>query len=146
MQLSPAVIEALSIGNLPDIEWKMWDDNCECTFQRIGMWTNPYLAETLEVRMCCIWGEIYKSFPDFVRTVPAFYDYNADQWVTEPATWNGEDDMPAALWHRQLARATGITVSEAREVAPDPPKGKPLAAKPTLFLPWSGEYVAVVLG
>lgn len=146
MNLSPAVIEALSIGNLPDIEWKMWDDNCDCTFQRIGMWTNPYLAETLEVRMCCMWAEIYKQFPEFVRTVPAFYDYNADEWVTEPAEWNGEDDMPAAMWHRQIARATGMTVSEARETAPEPPKGAPRVVKPTIYLPWSGDYVAVELG
>lgn len=146
MTISPAIVEALAISELPDVQWKMFDDLCDCTYQRIGMWTNPYLAETLEVRMCCIWAEIYAQHPDYVRTVPGFWDYNAGEWVTEPAEWNGEEDMPIALWHRQLARKYGVTVSEAREMKLPAPKGKPLSDKPRLFLPWSGEYVEVVLG
>ena len=113
--LSPAVIEALSIAELPEIRWKIHDDRCDCIYQRIGFWTNPYLGETLEVRMCCIWAELYKQFPQFVRTVPAFQDYNnGDAWVTEAAEWNGETEMPKALWYRQLARQQGRSLGEIR--------------------------------
>lgn len=144
--LSPAVVEALAIAELPDVQWKMHDDLCDCVYQRIGMWTNPYLAETLEVRMCCIWAEIYKQYPQFVRTVPAFWDYNNDEWVTEPAAWNGETDMPASMWHRQLARALNVSVSEARAMNIEPPKGQPKKPKPQMFLKWGSEWLPVELG
>ena len=148
MTISPAIVEALAISQLPDIQWKMHDDLCDCTYQRIGMWTNPYLAETLEVRMCCIWNELYKQYPDFVRTIPAFYDYNNGTWVTEPLEWNGEDDMPQALWHRQLARKYGVAINEARTMDIPAPRGKPIKhkAKPIFLLPWSGEWLTVELG
>ena len=145
-ELSPAIIQALSIGMLPDVQWKVHDDLCDCVYQRIGMWTNPYLAETLEVRMCCIWAKIYELFPEYVRNVPAFWDYNADEWVTEPAEWNGEDDMPAAIWHRQIARKQDISVAEARALNLPAPKGKRRGIKPVFLLPWSGEWVPVELG
>ncbi len=145
-ELSPAVIEALSVGMLPDVQWKAHDDLCDCTYQRIGMWTNPYLAETLEVRMCCIWAELYKLYPQHVREVPAFWDYNAEKWVTEPAEWNGEEDMPQSLYNRQVARQTGKSLSEVREMGISAPKGKTKAQKPVFLLPWSGEWVPVELG
>jgi hypothetical protein len=145
-ELSPAVIEALSVGMLPDVVWKTHDDLCDCVYQRIGMWTNPYLAETLEVRMCCIWAKLYEQYPEYVRTIPAFWDYNADEWVTEPAEWNGEEDMPAAIWHRQIARKYGVSVSQAREMHLEPPRGRKREPKPLFLLPWSGEWVAVELG
>ena len=147
--LSPAVVEALSIGNLPDIQWKMHDDLCDCTYQRIGMWTNPYLAETLEVRMCCIWNELYKQFPQYVRSVPAFWDYNAEQWVTEPAEWNGEEDMPQSMWHRQLARKLGISLEAARMLNIPAPAGMPRSRdlpKPQMLLSFGGEWIPVELG
>jgi len=147
--LSPAVVEALSIGNLPDIQWKMHDDLCDCTYQRIGMWTNPYLAETLEVRMCCIWNELYKQFPQYVRNVPAFWDYNAEQWVTEPAEWNGEEDMPQSMWHRQLARKLGISLEAARMLNIPAPAGMPRSRdlpKPQMLLSFGGEWIPVELG
>ena len=145
-EISPAIIEALSVGLLPDVQWKAHDDLCDCVYQRIGMWTNPYLAETLEVRMCCIWAKFYEQYPEFSRTVPAFWDYNADEWVTEPMDWNGEEDMPAALWHRQLARRRGISVTAARHLNLAPPKGTGVKPKPIFFLPWGGEYVPLELG
>jgi hypothetical protein len=144
--LSPAVVEALAISGLPEKQWRVHDDLCDCVYQRIGMWTNPYLAETLEVRQCCIWAELYKMFPHLVRTIPAFWDYNADEWVTEPAEWNGEDDMPQSMWHRQLARKLNISVPEARELNAKAPKGKPRYPKPKFYLPLDGEYVEVLLG
>lgn len=143
--LSPAIVQALAISELPDVQWKMHDDLCDCTYQRIGMWTNPYLAETLEVRMCCIWAEIYKQYPQYVRMVPAFWDYNRDEWVTEPAEWNGETDMPLALWHRQLARKNAVSLSDARSMELPVPKGRPIAEKPVLFLQWSGDWYPVQL-
>ena len=125
-RLSPGIVEALSIGSLPDVQWKMHDALCDCTYQRIGMWTNPYLAETLEVRMCCIWAKIYEQFPAQVRTIPAFWDYNQEEWVTEPMEWNGETAMPRSVWYRQLAREQGRTVAEIRAefASQEPPQGK----------------------
>lgn len=148
-QLSPAIVQALAIGMLPDVQWRMHDDLCDCVYQRIGLWTNPYLAETLEVRMCCIWAELYKQYPEYVRTIPAFWDYNTEEWVTEPAEWNGEEDMPASIWHRQLARKQGISVAEARALNLPAPKGtgRPAEApKPVIYLQWSGEWLPMELG
>ena len=144
--ISPAIVEALAISELPDVQWKMHDDLCDCVYQRIGMWTNPYLAETLEVRMCCIWAELYKQYPQFVRMIPAFWDYNADEWVTEPAEWNGEDAMPQSMWVRQLSREMNISIQEARELNAKAPAGKKRYPKPKFLLPWSGEYIEVELG
>ena len=114
-------------GEIPEIRWVHGDDLCSCTFQRIGEWTNPYIARTLRVRMCCIWAELYKEYPQFVQEIPAFYDYNADRFETEPMLWNGEDDMPAALWHRQLAVMRREPVEEVRRrfEGIEPPKGVP---------------------
>lgn len=127
-RLSPAVVQALAVGSLPDIQWQVGDDLCDCTFQRVGWWTNPYLAETLEVRMCCIWAELYKQFPDLVRTIPAFWNYNQNEWVTETQDWNGETQMPRALWYRQLARQQGRPLPEIRAEYQnqEPPQGRPL--------------------
>jgi hypothetical protein len=146
--LSPAVVEMLATGNLPTTAWETHDDLCDCTYQRIGMWTNPYLAETLEVRMCCIWADLYKQYPDYVRTVPGYWDDNAKEWVTEPMEWNGEDDMPDAIWVRHLARKYDITVQEARALNLPAPKGQPIERKqkPTILLSFCGEWIPVELG
>lgn len=102
------MLEALLLtGHIPEIRWKQDDDLCDCTFQRIGWWTNPYLARTMEVRLCCIWKILAEQNPEIaalVREIPAFDDYNRDCWVSEPAAWDSKDhDMPRALWHRQLS-------------------------------------------
>ena len=114
------------MGLLPENVWQHGDDACDCTFQRIGMWTNPYLAETLEVRMCCIWEELYKLFPQHVRRVPAYLTNN-DDWETEPREWDGETEMPRALWYRQQARRDGTAVADARSryAHLTPPQGTP---------------------
>lgn len=116
---------------LPEVFWDTNDDLCDCTYQRIGFWTNPYLGETLEVRWCCVWGEILKDFPQYTRTTRASMDYNRHEWVTDVAEWDGESDMPRSIWYRQLARQHGITVAEARAryAHLDPPKGTPLPRK-----------------
>lgn len=138
--LSPAVVEALAISNIPDIQWKMEDDLCDCTYQRIGWWTNPYLAETLEVRVCCIWAELYKQFPQFVRMTPAFWNYNKDKWVTEPMEWTGENPMPRSIWYRQLARKQSRSLAEIRAEYADqePPQGY---EPRLLFTPENGDWV-----
>ena len=113
---------------LPEAPWDTNDDACDCMYERIGFWANPYLGETLEVRMCCIWDELYKLFPGKMRKTDAFLNYNTGEW--EPAReWDGETDMPKALWYRQLARQTGRTVASIREEYRDRdderPKGTP---------------------
>lgn len=125
---------ATAMAVLPEDTWDVQDDNCDCTYPRIGFWTNPYVAETLEVRMCCIWARIYKAYPQFVRTTKAYWSDNEHDWVREPAEWNGEDDMPAGLWYRQLARQQGRSVAEIRaEYASrlhEKPKGVPRPPQP----------------
>ena len=54
--------------------------------------------------------------------------------------------MPTALWHRQIARQTGLSLSVARALGAEPPKGKPKRPAPIFYLPWSGEYLPVELG
>ena len=118
-------LAALFAGTFPGEFWNCQDDKCDCVYQRIGMWTNPYLAETLEVRMCCIWAELYKQFPQFVRVTPAYLDGNEKKWVSEPMEWNGETEMPRAIWYRQIAEKTGRPLSEVREEyrLKEPPQG-----------------------
>src|SRR3989304_3762277 len=109
-QAQTDVLEALFAGTFPDTFWDCQDDLCDCTYQRIGLWTNPYIAETLEVRMCCIWAKLYEQFPDQVRTIPAFWNYNSEEWATEPMEWKGETASPASVLYRQLPRQQGRTV------------------------------------
>ena len=112
--LSPGVVEALSIGSLPDVIWRDDDDLCDCEFQRVCQWTNPYIGSTHEVRLCCIWAELYKLFPDHVRDIPASFDLNRQAWRTEPAEWDGETEMPKAIWYRHLASKHGRPLAEIR--------------------------------
>ena len=126
-------LEALS--GIPEIKWEHGDDLCDCSFQRIGFWTNPYMAKTLEVRMCCIWADIYKQSPEFVREYNAFTDYNnGDIPVTDPWEWNGDTEMPRSLWYRQLATKYGRPLSEIRDRMGDqqPPQGVPLPEPETV--------------
>ena len=114
------MLEALLLtGEIPEIRWEHGDDLCDCTFQRIGYWTNPYLARTTEIRICCVWKVMVEQNPEIaalVREIPAFDDYNKDRWVTEPAPWNSEDaDMPRALWHRQLSVQQNKPVEQVRK-------------------------------
>lgn len=129
-----ALEQALAIANAQDI-WDNQDDRCDCVYQRIGYWFNPYIGAIEEKRICCIDAKLREMWPELFRTS-----------VIEPAEWNGESDMPAAIWHRQLANHFGVSVSEARALAGEPPKGRPIKVKPTFFLPWSGDYIEVRLG
>lgn len=141
-----AQAEALVSGLFPEEFWDVNDDVCDCVFQRIGMWTNPYLGETLEVRMCCIWAELYKLFPDKVRVTKGFLNYNTNQWEREPYEWNGEEDMPRSIWYRHMARKEGITVAEAREKyrGEAPPKGTPRPVAPPA--PSQGDFLMDMFG
>jgi hypothetical protein len=114
-QVHADLIAALGVANLPDVHWLQGDDLCDCTFQRVGQWTNPYLAKTLRVRLCCIWNELYKAYPQFVQDIDAAYDLNRHEWVTEPQEWDSEDmDMPLPLWYRQVAQRDRRSLAEVR--------------------------------
>jgi len=109
------VMAAMAVASIPDVVWIIGDDECDCTFQRIGDWTNSYLGQTLRVRLCCIWAEIYKQYPQFVQEIPAHFDRNRWTYVTEPAEWDSDEmDMPVSLWHRQLAKQQGKSLAEIR--------------------------------
>lgn len=143
-ELSPAIIHALSIGSLPDVEWLHGDDLCDCTFQRVGMWKNPYLAETLEIRLCCIWAKLAEQYPDSVRTIPGFFNENTQEWITQPMAWNGETEMPKHLWYRQLARKQNRPLADVRaEYASKDelrPKGKPIREIKFVLLQGTEEF------
>ena len=119
-----AAVEAF--GVMPEAFWNHEDDACDCTFQRIGLWKNPYIGETLEVRMCCIWAELYKLFPQHVRVTPA-YLVDDEAWAQSVMEWNGESAMPRSIWYRQLARQTGRSLPEIRAAYGhlEPPQGTP---------------------
>lgn len=134
--LSPAVIEALSIGNLPEIEWNDQDDLCDCLYQRVGWWKNVYLAETLEIRFCCIWEEFYKQFPQHVRKIPGYWNPNTKEWLTEPQEWNGETEMPKAIWYRHLARKFGRPLADIRAEYQDKDELRPKGEKREEPLPF----------
>jgi hypothetical protein len=114
------------VDDIPEVRWMHGDDLCDCSFQRIGEWTNPYIAKTLRVRFCCIWEELHKQYPDFVQTIPGYFDENDDKIVTDPAEWDGDTDMPRALWHRQIQAVTNRPLDEIRKKFAhlDPPKGR----------------------
>jgi hypothetical protein len=111
---------------IPEVTWDVGDDLCDCTFQRIGFWTNPYLARTLRVRFCCIWDEIFKEYPEHVQEIPAFVNYNQgeDAYVIEPLAWDAGHDMPRALWYRQKSSEMGLPIGIIRDMFEneEPPK------------------------
>ena len=63
--------------------------------------------------------------------------------------WNGEDEMPKAIWYRQLAREQGRSVDDIRvEYANRDelrPKGKPNGEPLPLFIRFDGDWVAIDL-
>ena len=118
------VAKAVS-GEANDTEWNNQDDLCNCTFQRVGFWTNPYIGKTLLVRFCCIWNEFHKQFPEFVLERDSFFNYNTNEYEDTPWEWDSKTgDMPKAIWYRQLATQTGKSLDEVRAEHGDlePPK------------------------
>ena len=115
--------------------WSNEDDLCDCVYQRSGYWNNPYIGETYEVRICCLYAEFEKTWPQYFKRTQI-----------EPAQWNGESDMPKAIWHRQLSAELGMPIGQVRDMGLEPPKGSPLKQKPVFFLPVAGEYLEVRLG
>ena len=110
--------------DLPEVRWMHGDDLCDCTFQRIGEWTNPYIGQTMRVRFCCVWEKFEELYPDLFETIPAYYDGNRDKLVREPAVWDADHDMPRDIWYRQIQSVTGASLDEIREKFRDkePPK------------------------
>ena len=127
------ILGLLATAGIPEMQWDIEDDLCDCTFPRAGFWTNPYIARTLKVRLCCIWAELHKMFPQHIQEIPAFTDYriNNNTYAAEPWEWNGEAPMPRYLWYRQLAVQTGFSLAQVRELYEDqqPPEGTPKAAE-----------------
>lgn len=145
MSVSPAILEALAISELPDVQWLHGDDLCDCTFQRIGMWKNRYTATQQEIRLCCIWARLGEMFPEYVRTIPAYFDENKQAWDTTVHEWDGEDDMPKALWHRHLARKLDISIGEARSLNLAPPRGSGPRVKVPFVLLHGGNEIVIDL-
>lgn len=113
VQAATAIIAA---GAVPDIHWIHGDDQCDCTFQQIGEWANPYIAQTLRVRICCFWALWFKEHPELVQEIPAYYDANRHTYATEPIEWDSDEmDMPYPLWYRALARKLGQPLDWVRE-------------------------------
>lgn len=107
---------ALMVLEQLPLQWLSGDDLCDCTFQRIGEWGNPYIGQTLQVRLCCIWAALAKQFPEFIQEVPCYWDSNSIEPVVGAQPWDSEDmDMPLPIWYRQLAHEQGRPLAEVRE-------------------------------
>ncbi len=109
--------------------WNVQDDLCDCVYQRVNTWWNPYIGEFLETRLCCVWAKFEEMWPELFRRTKS-----------EPAMWNGEADMPPAIWHRQMANHLGVPLAEARTLAGPAPKGRPKAPPLQLWLRDGGEW------
>ena len=147
--ISPAVIEALALASLPDEVWTNQDDKCDCVYQRIYQARNIYLAETHEIRLCCIWAELGKMWPQFVRTTPGYWEPNKQAWLTEPQEWNGESEMPKAIWYRHLARKFGRSLEDIRAEYSEKdelrPKGAPIPEPIPFILLMNGQEYSLDL-
>jgi len=117
----------LDIETFPEVRWVHGDDLCNCTFQRIGEWTNPYLGKTLIIRQCCIWEKLLQDHPEFVQEVNGYWSDNLQEYIPHAFEWTGEDDMPRSLWYRQLAHRENKDIEQIRDEyrLQDPPKGIP---------------------
>ncbi len=129
-----ALDEALAIVTAKEA-WNVNDDRCDCFNQRTFAIFNPYHGVTEEIRLCCLFAELRAIYPQHFRTT-----------VQEPAQWNGETDMPASIWHRQLAAELGTTVDSARRMGLEPPKGRPKAEPLSLWLREGGEWALMEYG
>ena len=112
---------------MPEFIWTHGDDLCDCTFQRIGEWSNPYLARTRRVRVCCLEDRMLEDNEDLVQDIPGFFNDNTGLFETEPWMWDGEDDMPEHLFMRQTAIIQGLSLDDTRVKfeGVEPPKGTP---------------------
>lgn len=123
-----AALPALFLpGNLEGVDWQMHDDLCDCVFQRIGEWRNPYIGKTMRVRLCCMWEKLNELFPGLVQMLPGYFDENRGEFVEGVIEWDSpEDDMPRAIWYRQIATVTGKTLAEVRAEYSDrePPRAR----------------------
>ena len=119
--------QSLHPTEMPEFTWTHGDDLCDCTFQRIGEWTNPYLARTRRVRVCCLEDRMLDGNEDLVQDIPGFFNDDTGLFETEPWVWNGEDDMPEHLFMRQTAIIQGLSLDETRVKfeGVEPPKGIP---------------------
>ena len=113
-----AVLREAIAGEIPGVQWLQGDDGCDCLYERIGAWTNPYLGQTHQIRLCCAWDAIAKAIPGVeaaVQTLPFYYDNNRIDPQTHQE-WDSEEmDMPLGLWYRQLAVKTGMPVAAIRQ-------------------------------
>ena len=125
--------QALEIINTQDT-WDVNDDLCDCTYQRMGYWNNPYIGETYEVRLCCLYAEFEKQWPQYFKRTQI-----------EPAEWDGEQDMPRSIYARQLSKLHGIPLEDARGIAADPPRGKPKPEPRYLYLKWGNDWLPLEL-
>ena len=118
---------------VPEYHWEHGDDLCDCEIQNIALSMNPYSGQTLKIRLCCLYKELEDSFPHLFQHIKGYWDDNEQQWITAQMEWNGEDDMPRALWNRQIATREGLPIEVIRERTQfqEPPKGipRPKAAK-----------------
>ena len=121
------VSDNLHPREMPEITWTHGDDLCNCTFQRIGDWANPYIARTRRVRVCCLESRMLEGNEDLVQDIPGYYNENTGDFETEPWVWDGEDDMPEHLFMRQTAIIQGLSLDETRVKfeGVEPPKGIP---------------------
>ena len=125
------------MSSIPEVKWQVDDDLCDCPFQRIRWWTNPYLSKTTEIRLCCFYKKLGEMFPElavFMRDIDMFDDYKKEgkdegdryHWTDRVLEWTADSDMPRALWYRQIQTLTGMDLEVIRTTFQnqEPPKAR----------------------
>ncbi len=104
------------LENNPEFHWTHGDDKCNCTFQRIGQWANPYIGKTIQIRLCCAWAKLFErpEMAEFYQEFDGYWNENTQDFDREPIPWNSDSDMPRYLFYRQVATVTGQTLDEVR--------------------------------
>ena len=121
--INPGLTEALAsvaaVASIPEAQWTAGgDDLCDCMLQQIWEVTNPYSAQTVRVRLCCLLAAVEARFPEFspfIQHISAWYDVNRHKLQTASLDWDSPKmAMPTSLWYRQIAHRTGRPLAEVR--------------------------------
>ncbi len=115
MDIATLIATDESPASMRGMRWILGDDKCDCLFQRIGEWSNPFLGRTMRVRLCCLWAKIYEQYPEFVQQLP-YHEPNKGTYTSEVLDWDSEQaDMPLYLWYRQLSIKERKPLKQIRE-------------------------------
>ena len=59
------------------------DDECDCLFQNVQEYSNPYYNKTLRFRYCCLLAEFRKQWPHLFEEIEGWWDSERKMWRNE---------------------------------------------------------------